>query len=262
MFTTASTTTPTAASASESTATRAALERPSGSRRSRRLTAALLAGPALTTAGLAVTPWEAERTTLAYHESLVAAPEQAQIAAVLLAFGYSLLGLAAFVVLRHSAGRLRRHRAIAATLSWLGATLMPGLLVTDWYDLALAQNLPAAQAAQVSEAAQALQFGALLFLPAIIGFIAGPLAVLTLAVRSGLVGRWAPVLAVLGIPLAMSSLSPVAMVASGLALLAAYGGVARGLALRVEGAERHGAAGPLDPALEAVRSANRSQRAV
>ncbi|MBO9534283.1 MAG: hypothetical protein J7513_15025 [Solirubrobacteraceae bacterium] len=200
--------------------------------RSRRTTAALLAGPIVATAGLVATPWESEKSIESYHQALAGSPDQAQIAALLLYFGYALLGLSAFTAIRRMKSRHRKHVAVAAVLSYLGATLMPGQLVTDFYDLAMAQNLPAADAARASEATQELAFAPLMMIPALLGFVFGPVAVAALAAREKLVGWWAPFVFVAGFIVPIAIYSPAAIVVGGLALIGVYSAIAAGLARR------------------------------
>lgn len=220
----------------------------------RRTVLSLTVGPALVLAGLAATPWETEKTTAAYHESLLASPTQAQVAAVLLAFGYGLLGLAAFAVLRRTHGQQRRLWWTAAVLAYLGSALMPGLLVTDFYDLAMAQTLPAADAVRASEAAQDQGLGALMFVPGIAGLLLGPVAATTVAVRARLVGVWAPLVIVAGFVAGGVWFHPVTQVLWGLGLLAAYAAMAAGL-LR-------GAAAVCDEPASSVRASRTSQAPV
>jgi hypothetical protein len=83
-------------------------------------------------------------------------------------------------------GAMTRSRAriagnLAMAISWIGALALPGLLVTDFYDLAIRQQLPADLAVQVSDAAQNLPLAVLIggpmimltFVGMVIGAIAG-----------------------------------------------------------------------------------------
>lgn len=167
-----------------------------------------------------------------YHQALLGSPDQAQIAAILLYFGYSLLGLSALTAIRRIASRHRRHVAVAAVLSFLGATLMPGQLVTDFYDLAMAQNLPAADAVRASEATQELAFAPLMIVPALLGFVFGPVAIAALAAREKLIGWWAPPAFVAGFITPIAVYSPAAIIVGGLALVAVYAKIAASLGRR------------------------------
>ena len=115
---------------------------------------ALILGPIVVLAGMLATPWEDEATTASYHDALAAHPGQAGSPPLLLHFGYLLLLPAA---LGHHAPRPpldpearphRRHRSPS-----IGLATLPGLLVTDFYDLALAQALPRAQSVEIADAA-------------------------------------------------------------------------------------------------------------
>jgi hypothetical protein len=139
-----------------------------------------IVGGVLTAAGFAATVWEADGSKLAYLDSLVVDPMRSQIAAVLLFFGY--MGITP-MLLTFSAMTRARSRVlgnIALGLSWIGTLALPGLLVTDFYDMAIRQNLPPETAVTVSDAAQNLPLAALLGGPAImltfVGMVLGAIA--------------------------------------------------------------------------------------
>ena len=93
-------------------------------------------------------------------------------AAVVLHYGYLLL-LPAALTLVHLARRRARKTAIAAMLlAGLGAGLS-GVVVVDFYDVALANSLPADQAVDVWNLASSYGQGALINLPAIAGLLIG-----------------------------------------------------------------------------------------
>ena len=195
----------------------------------RRLTgAALIAGPVVTLAGMVTTPWESEKTTAAYQAALAAHPTQGQIACLLLVFGYALLGLANFTVLRHAATAPRVLRAITYVLCFFGATILPGMVLIDFYDLALATELPAAQGVAVADAAGSYGLQAIAAIPAILGFALGMVLVCATAWKAGLAPAWlAPVL-LAGI--VVSFAGPPAMIAGASVLIvAAYAMIARGV---------------------------------
>ena len=152
----------------------------------RRLTlAAVIAGPVVTLAGMATTRWESEQTTAAYQAALAAHPTQGQIACVLLVFGYALLGLATFTVLRHAVAAPRVLRSITSVLCFFGATILPGMVLVDFYDLALATELPAAQGVAVADAAAGYGIAAIAQVPAILGFSLGMILVAATAWKAG-----------------------------------------------------------------------------
>ena len=112
---------------------------------------ALILGPVITLAGMLATPWEDEATTASYHDALAAHPGQAELAATLLHFGYLLL-LPAALGLMHLARRATPKLAhIGGVLAVIGLATLPGLLVTDFYDLALAQALPRAESVEIAD---------------------------------------------------------------------------------------------------------------
>nr|WP_221377169.1 hypothetical protein [Actinoplanes polyasparticus] len=97
--------------------------------------------------------------------------------------------------------RMPRLAAIAGLLGALGAINGSGLLMADFYDLALAQSLPDAQATAITELAygySGVTFGFLLpaFLlhPALLALVIG-------LVKAGRAWWWQPVLLVIGLAL-------------------------------------------------------------
>jgi hypothetical protein len=163
-------------------------------RRFSRLVAAvaLILAPVIVLAGMLATPWEDEATTASYHDALAAHPAQAEIAATLLHFGYVLL-LPAALGLMHLARRSSPRLAhVGGALAVLGLATLPGLLVTDFYDLALAEALPRAQSVAISEASQAGWAGAVMGLSAIAPMFFGLILLAVAAYRAGVVGIWAP----------------------------------------------------------------------
>ena len=138
--------------------------------RRRAMGAAAVVGGLLTAAGFAATVWETGPDKLAYLDSLVVDPLRSQVAAVLLHYGYMgvvpmLLALAAM-----TRSRWRIGGNIGLALSLPGAFAVTGMLVTDFYDLAIRQSLPAEQAVAVSNAAEELPLA---------GLVGGPLIMLT-----------------------------------------------------------------------------------
>jgi hypothetical protein len=186
----------------------------------------LLAGPVVTLAGMAATPWESESTTAAYQAALAAHETQAQIAAVLLVFGYALLGLTAFTVLRLTRGIANRILwGATATLTFFGATILPGMVFVDFYDLALAQELPSGDAVRVADAAGDFAIGAIARVPGIAGFMLGTILLAFVAWRGRLVGAWMPALVVIGFVGGMVAGFPAAIIGSSAALVVAYAGL-------------------------------------
>jgi hypothetical protein len=103
---------------------------------------------ALIFAGFVATPWEGSSATIATMRTYLAHPMQVQIAAVLLRFGYLLLIPAAFALARLTRRGARKLSNTGLVLSVLGAGLS-GLVVTDFFELSVAQHLPLHTAVQV-----------------------------------------------------------------------------------------------------------------
>lgn len=163
-----------------------------------RVTAGLcIAGAgALIFAGFVATPWQGSSATIATMRTYLAHPMQTQIAAVLLHFGYLLLIPAAFALARLARRGARRLSHTGLVLSVLGAGLS-GLLVTDFYELAMAQHLPLATAVSLADSTKhyALGFG-LIGLTSNVGAILGLVLLAVAAWRARWVS-WLPAAAIL-----------------------------------------------------------------
>jgi hypothetical protein len=160
---------------------------------SRRLTAAsfLVAG-GLTFAGLAATPWEPESTPESFLTTIGSHPTQGQIAAVLLHFGYLAFVPAVFgliAALSEYGGKLRALGGTLAAVGWIG---LPGLLVTDFYAIAMYDKLSVDQAVAVEEAAGALAGAKIVTLTAAIPALIGLSLLVVAAARARLVHAWVP----------------------------------------------------------------------
>jgi hypothetical protein len=157
----------------------------------------LIAGPLVTLIGGLVTPWEKKETTAAYLLALAENPTQAQISAVLLYFGFLLTAVGIFGIIH-----LLRHRAvvlghIAGVLAVWGWVTLPGLLVSDFYDLSLAQWSNRQDAIAISERAGGYIGSAVIGIPALLGFIG--LVLLGVALwRAKLAPLWMPVVVLAG----------------------------------------------------------------
>lgn len=188
-----------------------------------------VAGAALFLAGLALTPWEEQNTTTAYHDALAASPDQAQAAALVLHFSYLLLAAGAFALLGVLGGvqdgaPLRSWwTRIGAALVVLGATTMPGLLITDAYDLALAQQLPRSESVPASDAVGDMVLSAVLGMTAMLGFIVGPALLWVAAWRARVVPAAVPALVVGSWLVGMATMELPVLLAGAAILLAATG---------------------------------------
>lgn len=197
---------------------------------SRRLTAACLAGAALLMcAGFAVTPWEAERTTAAYHDALAANPGQAQVAALLLHAGFLLVVPAAFGMVAAAGGRGGWWTRAGAVLTVAGLITLPGLLVTDAYDLALAQQLDRTASVRVSDVAAGTPLAIVLSAPAGVGLMAGTIALVTGLWRARQTPGVAPLLVLAGWAVSFAGFGLVPALAGGLLFAAGSAIVAASL---------------------------------
>lgn len=153
--------------------------------RRRALAVSTVVGGLLTAAGFAATEWESGTDKLSYLDSLVVDPLRSQVAAVLLHFGYCALVPMLLVLAIMTRRTWRVAGNVGLALSMLGALSLPGLLVTDFYDMAIRQNLPADQAVAVSDAAQALPLGVLISGPMIMLTFVGMILLSVAAWRAG-----------------------------------------------------------------------------
>lgn len=188
--------------------------------RRRALGATGVVGGLVTVAGFAATNWETSEGTLAYLDSLAADPVRSQVAALLLQYGY--LGIVPVLL---ALGIMTRRRSrvagnVGLGLALPGALALPGLLVTDFYDLAIRQNLPAEQAVVVSDASHGLPLaGFLVAGPVLMTSFLGMTVLGLAAWRAGFF-HWIPTLLV-----------PLSIVAATVLPMGTAGGVAQGLGL-------------------------------
>ncbi len=157
----------------------------------------LIAGPLVTLIGGLVTPWETTETTAAYLQALGENPTRAQISAVLLYFGFLLTAVGIFGIIH-----LLRHRAVvlahvAGVLAVWGWVTLPGLLISDFYDLSLAQWTNRQDAIAISERAGGYIGGAIIGIPVLLGLLG--LVLLGVALwRARLAPLWVPVVLLAG----------------------------------------------------------------
>ncbi len=157
----------------------------------------LILGPLVALIGGLVTPWEENDTLASYLTALGENPTQAQVSAVLLYFGYLIIAVGVFGMIH-----LLRDRAVvlghvAGILAIWGWVTLPGLLVTDFYDLSLAEYTDRQAAVTISERAGEYVGSAVLGIPVLVGILG--LALLTVALwRGGFAPAWVPVVYVVG----------------------------------------------------------------
>ena len=157
----------------------------------------LIAGPLVVLIGGLVAKWEENDTKAAYLQALAESPTRAQISAVLLSFGFLLNVVGIFGIIH-----VLRHRAVvlahvAGVLAVWGGVTFPGLLISDFYDLSLAQWSNRQEAIAISDRAEAYVGSAIMGVPVLLGTI----GVLLLGValwRARFVPVWVPVVLLLG----------------------------------------------------------------
>lgn len=157
----------------------------------------LIGGPLTALIGGLVAPWEGTDKTAAWLGVLAENPVRGQIGAVCLYFGYLLIAVGIFGMMH-----LLRHRAVvlghvAGAFAVFGWVSLPGLLVTDFYDLALAQTLGPREGAAVSDRAGEYAGAIVMGVPVLLGILGLFLLVLALW-RAGFVPAWVPVVLLAG----------------------------------------------------------------
>jgi hypothetical protein len=105
-------------------------------------------------------------------------------------------------------------------LAAIGCVSLPGLLITDAYDLALAQELPRATSAPIADQAHGYALASIISLPGVIGTILGSVLVTIAAARAGAVPVAAPVLMLLGWIVPQVAYEPVLTIGGGMLLVA------------------------------------------
>lgn len=151
----------------------------------------LVAGPIVALVGGLVTPWEETGTTASYLTALSESPARAQASAVLLYFGYLLMAVGVFGVMR----LLRRRSVVlghvAGALAIWGWVSLPGMLSVDFYHLSLAEHADRQEAVAIMDRAGAYAGSAVLGIPVLVGMLGLVLLVVALW-RAGFVPAWVP----------------------------------------------------------------------
>jgi hypothetical protein len=156
----------------------------------------LMAAGTLVFASLAMIPYENE-TDAQYLQTGVDHTTNILWAAVVLHFGYLLLVPAAFTLIRLARRRNPKTSIVATVLSGLGMGLS-GIVVVDYYDVALANALPADEALRIFDLAASYGQGALIAAPSVIGMALGINLALYVAWRAGAIPVYPLVLSVVG----------------------------------------------------------------
>jgi len=131
----------------------------------------LLAAGTLVFASLLMIPFE-NQTEAQYLQTGVDHRDAILWAAVVLHYGYLLMLPAALTLVRLARRVARRTSLAAMVLSGLGAGLS-GIVVLDYYDVALANGLPADEALRIYDLAAGYGQGALVALPSVLGLVVG-----------------------------------------------------------------------------------------
>ncbi len=153
--------------------------------------AALILAGLLFVAGMAATPWEPEETTASFVETIAARSTQGQVAALFLHYSWVALAVGVaglFTVLRRR-GAVLGH--LAGMLTVVGTINLSGLLLVDWFAIALGKaDLPLDQAASINDSAMTPLLAAGWGVLALAGFLLGTPAFLLALWRSGFLPWW------------------------------------------------------------------------
>jgi len=156
----------------------------------------LLTSGTLVFASLVMIPYQNE-TAAQYLQTGVDHRTNILWAAVVLHFGYLLLVPAAFTLIRLARRRNPKTSIVATVLSGLGMGLS-GIIVVDFYDVALANALPADEALRIFDLAGSYGQGALVAAPSVIGMALGINLAVYVAWRAGAIPVYPVVLNVVG----------------------------------------------------------------
>ena len=113
----------------------------------------------------------------------------------------------------------RRLAHIGGALAVFGLATLPGLLVTDFYDLALAQALPRSQSVAIADATQESWAAAVMGISAIAPMFFGLVILSVAAWRAGVAKGWMPFALVVGLLLPFVSGTGLVPAAAGATLL-------------------------------------------
>ena len=156
----------------------------------------LLAAGTLIFASLAMIPYEND-TEAQYLQTGVDHRSNILWAAVVLHYGYLLLLPASLTLVRLARRSLRKLSVVTTVLAGLGAGLS-GIVVLDFYDVALANGLPADEALRIYDLAANYGQGALIALPSVVGLVLGINLALFAAWRARAIPVFPLVLSVVG----------------------------------------------------------------
>ena len=152
----------------------------------------------VTLAGFLVEPWGSRPGDLAEYQAFLAHPTRAVVAAVLLHLGYLLFVPAAFALLPLAVRRGRRLAHVGIVFAVVGAG-ESGILVIDFYNLAISRAIGAHQAVALGAQQQDVLSGvALIALPSTVGMALGAILLAFALRRARVVALWVPLVLTLG----------------------------------------------------------------
>ena len=157
----------------------------------------LIAGPLTALIGGLVAPWEGTDDTVAWLQVLVENPIRGQIGAVLFYLAYMLIAVSIFGMVHLLRSRAVVLGHIAGALGIWGWVTMPGLLVSDFYDLSLAELLGPEQGATVVDRTDEYVGSAIVGIPVLLGMV-GLLLLAVALWRAGFAPAWVPLALVVG----------------------------------------------------------------
>jgi hypothetical protein len=144
-------------------------------------------------------------------------PEREQVSALVFHFALAMWAPIVFALVGIVRGRGAWLANIAAVLATLGATTLPGFLITDFYDIAIYGELGGDAWQQVTDRMEELPGATILFISGFLGFLLCLPFALFAAWRAGLVALWVPI-AITAAVFAAQALQPFGL---GLLLVAA-----------------------------------------
>ena len=157
----------------------------------------LIAGPLTALIGGLVAPWEGTDDTVAWLQVLVENPIRGQIGAVLFYLAYMLIAVSIFGMVHLLRSRAVVLGHIAGALGIWGWVTMPGLLVSDFYDLSLAESLGTEQGATIVDRTDEYVGSAIVGIPVLLGMV-GLLLLAVALWRAGFAPAWVPLVLVIG----------------------------------------------------------------
>jgi hypothetical protein len=157
----------------------------------------LITGPLTALIGGLVAPWEGTDDNVAWLQVLVENPIRGQIGAVLVYLAYMLIAVSIFGMVHLLRSRAVVLGHIAGALAIWGWVTMPGLLISDFYDLSLAELLGPEQGAAVVARSEEYVGSAVMGIPVLLGMV-GLLLLAVALWRAGFAPAWVPLVLVIG----------------------------------------------------------------